>query len=166
MDRAYTDVVGPNENVQTVYVRVVFVRVRSGQPELLMQELDNGHFQFPGGVYKPSDGDAIEALVRELSEETKARPRFLRTLRTVDLLYGSQLFVMNWRGNRDVCFVLRWEGGYRDLSIGKDAETVQTLWVGIPTVLNCRRRLYRNTRCTISYILRMLPNWPDITEGV
>lgn len=91
----------------TAHVRIIYFIPPS---KVLMQRFTNGLCVFPGGRCNLRDGDAIEALWRELREETHLS---YRKWFVWDLVYSSRQFFVDWESNRDVYFVVEW-GGWQD----------------------------------------------------
>lgn len=123
------------------YSRLVLVRKIKGQPQVLVQKLDNGLVVFPGGQEKDTDGDPIETIVRECGEEGTLNRGQLRTLRNYDLLYGSFVFQVAWKKQMlpciDTChLILAIDDIYGGLQQTQDGEIISTAWVNLQELAN------------------------------
>lgn len=169
----FDDVLFPDERHMRVFVRAIFFRkdLETGDILVLMQQRKTGVHMFPGGGGVPSDTDCIEALYRELCEETLLNRR-MWLIR--DLLYSSRMFAVDWgKNNRDVYFVVEWKWLDQDpiaLPNPKDEDDSmlqEVVWVSLRDVVEKNKYhwiWYQNiiTACRKAFLLTK--DWVDPEE--
>jgi len=148
------------------YSRLVMVRPADKGFEVLVQFLGKGMVLFPGGRDEPSDGDPIETIVREISEEGTMSPGQLRSLRNFDLLWGSFVFQIIWNrgtfGCVDTYHLIKAARIYDGIGvINKDDEIRQTAWVDLRVLAFCNSlfeaEVPKNTQKAAKMSLNLLP---------
>lgn len=158
--RLFPDVITTDEEykIKTIFARLLLIKYENSTYKILMQTLENNMLVFPGGKGEQADGDAIEALVRELREETWAQPELLRIFRKSELLHFSHWFFVDWGDlalNRDVNFILAWHKSYSTLATVKDFEDDEIATIGWFPLSDMAKgkydkQLYPNVKIAIS----------------
>lgn len=149
-----------------VYGRVIFFRIGNSGPEVLMQLHNDGMLLFPGGEMVSQDGDSLECVVRELSEETQISKDILRLVRNFDLLWSSRHLVIYWKGNRDENYVVQWFPSYEELLVPNEEEITNIVWVPLAKVIqgDYNNQFYTNVKLACINIYDMTLNWTDPLE--